>query len=264
MEQPELGIYIAQLRKQQGLTQEELVEMCNINVRTIQRIENGEVTPRSYTIKNILDALGTSIDEVFKPVQKNSKLQPLQVNQSLLGNGMVCGIFYLILSTLTTWIAIADQFDGSKLISYSWYIILSLVSFAALVFFYIGGVKYAQAFQARLFKHACYGFMILSLLLVFVDVLTYIEIVDTSSGLGLALATLLIFIYGLGYMFLGAGLFTYRNSLGDLAKWAGISALIGGFGYVFILLFPVGILFSFIFEVILMILLYRTWEQLKS
>ncbi|OUS19152.1 transcriptional regulator, partial [Nonlabens dokdonensis] len=37
MNQPELGNYIAQLRKEQGLTQEELVEKCNINVRTIQR-----------------------------------------------------------------------------------------------------------------------------------------------------------------------------------------------------------------------------------
>ena len=65
MKQPELGIYIAQLRKEKGLTQEELVERCNINVRTIQRIEAGEVSPRSYTIKNILEVLGKSFDILF-------------------------------------------------------------------------------------------------------------------------------------------------------------------------------------------------------
>jgi transcriptional regulator with XRE-family HTH domain len=57
MKQPDLGKRIAELRKAKGLTQEELVEKCNINVRTLQRIESGEVTPRSYTIKTIFTAL---------------------------------------------------------------------------------------------------------------------------------------------------------------------------------------------------------------
>lgn len=57
MKQPELGRRISDLRKAKGLTQEELVDKCNISVRTLQRIETGEVTPRSYTIKTILAAL---------------------------------------------------------------------------------------------------------------------------------------------------------------------------------------------------------------
>ena len=43
MNQPELGRKIVELRKAKGLTQEELVEICNLNVRTLQRIESGEV-----------------------------------------------------------------------------------------------------------------------------------------------------------------------------------------------------------------------------
>src|SRR5690606_28512939 len=62
MKQPDLGLKILELRKAKGLTQEELVERCNINVRTIQRIEAGEVTPRSYTIKSIMDALEYDFD----------------------------------------------------------------------------------------------------------------------------------------------------------------------------------------------------------
>jgi transcriptional regulator with XRE-family HTH domain len=57
MNQPDLGKKIAELRKAKGLTQEELVEKCNLNVRTLQRIESGDVTPRSYTIKAIFTAL---------------------------------------------------------------------------------------------------------------------------------------------------------------------------------------------------------------
>lgn len=61
MKQPELGKKIADLRKAKGLTQEELVGKCNINVRTLQRIEAGEATPRSYTIKTIFAALDYNI-----------------------------------------------------------------------------------------------------------------------------------------------------------------------------------------------------------
>jgi transcriptional regulator with XRE-family HTH domain len=57
MKQPDLGKKIAELRRAKGLTQEELVEKCNLSVRTLQRIESGEVTPRSYTVKIIFAAL---------------------------------------------------------------------------------------------------------------------------------------------------------------------------------------------------------------
>lgn len=66
MKQPELGKKIVELRKAKGLTQEELVEKCNINVRTLQRIETGEATPRSYTIKIIFAALDYNIYDSSK------------------------------------------------------------------------------------------------------------------------------------------------------------------------------------------------------
>jgi transcriptional regulator with XRE-family HTH domain len=61
IQQPNLGKKIAKLRKAKGLTQEELVEKCNISVRTLQRIEAGEVAPRSYTVKLIFAALGEDV-----------------------------------------------------------------------------------------------------------------------------------------------------------------------------------------------------------
>lgn len=71
MKQPELGKKISELRKARGLTQEELVEKCNIGVRTIQRIEAGEVTPRSYTIKTILAALESDMKLVSEDYDKS-------------------------------------------------------------------------------------------------------------------------------------------------------------------------------------------------
>lgn len=73
MKQPDLGKKIVDLRKSKGLTQEELVEKCNINVRTLQRIESGEVTPRSYTVKTIFAALDCAIYDSSESINRFSK-----------------------------------------------------------------------------------------------------------------------------------------------------------------------------------------------
>ena len=65
MKQPELGIKIAELRKTKGLTQEEVVDKCNISIRTLQRIEAGEVSPRAYTIKTIMGVLDYDFNEIY-------------------------------------------------------------------------------------------------------------------------------------------------------------------------------------------------------
>jgi transcriptional regulator with XRE-family HTH domain len=66
MKQPELGRKIAELRKAKSLTQEELVGECNLNLRTLQRIESGVVIPRSYTVKAISAALEYNMNELLE------------------------------------------------------------------------------------------------------------------------------------------------------------------------------------------------------
>lgn len=69
MKQPELGKKILELRKRKGLTQEELAGDCKLNVRTLQRIESGEVNPRSYTVRTVFAALDYSgnVEELDRP-----------------------------------------------------------------------------------------------------------------------------------------------------------------------------------------------------
>ncbi len=57
MNQPDLGLKVAELRQQKGLTQEQLAAVCEVSPRTIQRIESGEVDPRSYTLHCLQTAL---------------------------------------------------------------------------------------------------------------------------------------------------------------------------------------------------------------
>jgi ketosteroid isomerase-like protein/DNA-binding XRE family transcriptional regulator len=61
MKQPELGKKISELRLAKGLTQGELAQKCNVSLRTIQRIESADVTPRSVTVRLIFSSLDYEI-----------------------------------------------------------------------------------------------------------------------------------------------------------------------------------------------------------
>ena len=62
-----IGQEIKQRRKLQGLSIEALSEMSGISSRTIQRIENGETTPRGHTLQVIADALNCEIKALTQP-----------------------------------------------------------------------------------------------------------------------------------------------------------------------------------------------------
>lgn len=63
MNQPDLGLKVAELRQQKGLTQEQLAEYCHVSTRTIQRIESGDVNPRSHTLHCLHGALDFDFGE---------------------------------------------------------------------------------------------------------------------------------------------------------------------------------------------------------
>ncbi len=60
MENQDFKKKLIEVRKARGLTQEDVAKLCKITVRTIQRLESGNVIPRAYTIKAITDNLGIS------------------------------------------------------------------------------------------------------------------------------------------------------------------------------------------------------------
>jgi transcriptional regulator with XRE-family HTH domain len=51
------GQLIRELRLKKGITQEELAAKTDISVRTIQRIESGDVDARAFTLQSIAAAL---------------------------------------------------------------------------------------------------------------------------------------------------------------------------------------------------------------
>lgn len=63
-------------RLAKGLTQLELAELTNISLRSIQRIEKGEVTPRSYTVKTLAQQLDIELDFTESDTTLNNELRP--------------------------------------------------------------------------------------------------------------------------------------------------------------------------------------------
>ncbi len=92
MNQPDLGLKVAELRQQKGLTQEQLAERCEISPRTIQRIESGEVDPRAYTLQCLSDALEFDFC-VENPVNENIWLAILHLSS----------IFSVVIVPLLLW-----------------------------------------------------------------------------------------------------------------------------------------------------------------
>lgn len=86
----EIGNRIKEIRNSLGMTQQELAEAAKIDLRTIQRIENGEVLPRSYTLKLIAKALSTDASELIsllsasQSTHSKSKLMALHLSGILL------------------------------------------------------------------------------------------------------------------------------------------------------------------------------------
>lgn len=60
-----IGKKIAEIRKQKGLTQEEVSELAKINLRTLQRIEKSDTEPRGNSLKGICEALKINIEDII-------------------------------------------------------------------------------------------------------------------------------------------------------------------------------------------------------
>jgi len=63
-------------RKQKGFTQEELSDQTTVGVRTIQRIEKGDVQPHLQTVKLLAAGLGVEVDDLM--VLDNPKEEPVK------------------------------------------------------------------------------------------------------------------------------------------------------------------------------------------
>lgn len=234
MKQPELGRKIVELRQQKGLTQEELVEQCNISVRTIQRIEAGEVSPRIYTIKTILAALDRDLDDlqqhsVFETNVKKAMLLEIDPNKDIsflfkqLHLGWIAGILSMICFVFqfiedSYYISEGDYYFGGV-----FYISLGVISMIMFALHMRAFILIGELFKSYFLKITSVLFIAVNTLMILYSIIDmYFEYMPEA-----AYAIIFCVFYGLMYLFFGYALFKLQG-LGQLPKATGLMQIIIG------------------------------------
>ncbi|OCX52832.1 hypothetical protein BEL04_00425 [Mucilaginibacter sp. PPCGB 2223] len=127
MEQPTLGLKITELRNAQGITQKELADRCKVDIRTIQRIEAGEVSPRMYTLNLLSEVLG--YDFKATPQAKQSENNDLPV--TVLKFTALAGLIYSLNAIAVVTELISHSFSGAARV-----FTFTVHSLSAIGFFY--------------------------------------------------------------------------------------------------------------------------------
>jgi len=71
----EIGNEIRRLRKERGMTQEELAHIAGISHTTLWQAETGRTTPRMWIAEKIADALGVEASDILFPKGEALKFQ---------------------------------------------------------------------------------------------------------------------------------------------------------------------------------------------
>lgn len=215
MKQPQLGKKISELRKAKGLTQEELVEKCNLNVRTIQRIEAGEVTPRSYTVKALFEALDYQWEGVKNGFKDEERKVPAYFYLAF-----AAGLVYFFLAFFEIGMEIEWLEGGSS--DSNAFIGVKIGTFISYAAFLYGWIRLESIFSNTVLKIALWtmlGANVIFYGMDFVSLMTGQLAIEDYYLIKLS-------GFGLGYAFLGVGYLAYRN------LWSNIPQIVGALGLV--------------------------------
>jgi len=265
MEQPELGKKIQELRKSKGLTQEELVEQCNINVRTIQRIEAGEVSPRSFTIKTILEVLGVDSDTFFKKPKSNDRSVTFsELDADRLKVSWIAAIFFTVFSSLSMFIEFTVLYDYE--FSYDEILIrtiLSVFSMGALFFFLRGYAILGDRTGRKTLVYATYIYFVIEVISVLTLIILTIydfdsEIIELTTGV------LLVVLLGVAELILGLGIMKLKDHFGGFAQTIGVIKIIYGAMLVTVLFAIFAVFIAVPILIAEIVFLYQVSQSLKK
>ncbi|MFS4418407.1 helix-turn-helix domain-containing protein [Maribacter sp. 2307ULW6-5] len=268
MKQPALGHKITELRKQKGLTQEELVERCNINVRTLQRIENGEVSPRSYTVRTILSALDHDYESVFGTRAGgqggNLDLDNAREGRSVrlaLGVAAIAGALYLLLGTFE---GLADYYrfwEDHLFFGRPGHVAIKVLSFISFAIFIYGFLVVGKLFQNYLMKIATVIMAVVLLLFYGYDIGS-LFLGETFPVEGILVAASMV-MGTLGLLF-GISILKSAKRWGVLGYVAGGFEVLTALFFLTVVLAPVGLFSLFPTVVLEIVLLVRTRQMVAK
>ena len=101
MSNKSIGEMISSLRKEKGMTQNDLAEKMNVTDKAVSKWERNLSCPDVNSIPKLAEVLGTTVEELLNAQSKkeNSKISEI-VNIALLGVGLAMGICIIVTSVL--------------------------------------------------------------------------------------------------------------------------------------------------------------------
>ena len=278
MKQPLLGKKITELRKQRGLTQEELVERCNVTVRTIQRIESGETTPRIYTIKTILNALGLDYEKVFEREYNEGKFDKIlrffpSNLKEVLNVSFIAGIVYFVLGFVemgyytTSFFDLDSQTNWSDLPiknygSYSEngiYIFIKIISIISFSLLMRGFVLVGSYYKNYLVELMAFVMIIMHIIFEISEIVS----INFENSLVEFIMISKAVTFGVIMIFFGVGLLRLKSHLGNLPKITGILEIITGICFATVFLSVFGLIFLTPLELLELLLLYKVATKIQ-
>lgn len=278
MKQPLLGKKITELRKQKGLTQEELVERCNVTVRTIQRIESGETTPRIYTIKTILNALGLDYEKVFEREYNEGKFDKIlrffpNNLKEVLNVSFIAGIVYFVLGFVemgyytTSFFDLDSQTNWSDLPvrnygSYSdngIYIFIKIISIISFSLLMRGFVLVGSYYKNYLVELMAFVMIIMHIIFEISEIVS----INFENSLVEFIMISKAVTFGVIMIFFGVGLLRLKTHLGNLPKITGILEIITGVCFTTVFLSVFGLFFLTPLELLELLLLYKVASKIR-
>lgn len=277
MKQPELGRKISELRKAKGLTQEELVEKCNIGVRTIQRIEAGEVTPRSYTIKAILAALECDLrfisvedeegiaDKLVKGL-KRLFLIDVDMNESsayLIKQLNIAWVLGLVSFILGFFESVGDYYlykEDRMVFNTVVYICIKVAVLVTSIYFQRGFILIGGLFKNYLLKIISIMFIACTILITAYDIASLYDKSFSSEYVMGGFA----FTFGTLFIVYGVALIRMKYLTGKVAKYAGVFSIITGCCFLTLIGSFLGYIFLVPLELLEIIMLFKVAEIIQA
>ncbi|MEP5613310.1 MAG: helix-turn-helix transcriptional regulator [Cyclobacteriaceae bacterium] len=262
MKQPDLGHKIAELRKSKNLTQEELVDACNVSVRTIQRIESGEVTPRTSTVKILLAALGEDFQSFKSEISGSQSGGSLASLESWLNAAWISGIVYFMLGFLDAALEYG-RFESGDVDTYTmFYISTKVLYLSSYILFMLGLIRLSGYFGNYLLRVSAYLMIGIFIYMTAFDIASlYFEISDHNLLFVGAGESMTVGVIG---MLIGIGLIRLQDGMGVLAKTAGIMEIAAGFFFLLVIFFWLGYILLIPATILEIILLFKASDFIRS
>lgn len=261
MQQPDLGVLLITLRKKRNLTQEELVEKSHVSVRTIQRIEAGEVLPRLSTVKILLEALGEDY-ESFLTKQNMETKNPLNTQRNTLMTAVVAGAVYLVCQIILGAMDIS-WFTGDRNWGFQTNAIftgLTVLMVVSYILFTRGFIVLSQVFENSLLKAIAYILMVATAGLGILDIVS-LSVTDMELLL-LPYGAAAILFGSLSIAF-GVALIRLQDGMGELSRIAGLMEIVMGCLLITVVLFFIAYVIMIPTIVVEILVLWRGYEYLS-